>query len=166
VEQIGREKDQNQPMTKQRTGGMTAIGVLNIVFGGFGLLAALFSLLAAPTMVARISGYATSEQMSEMMLKIQGLGIFALAVSVVGLIAGIGIFWMKQWSRILSLVYAGLWILNGILSFAFPLQLSSTTGVMAARVFGLIIGMVYPIILFVLFNKPAWKTAFATEPLP
>ena len=152
-------------MKKHRTGGMTAVGVLNTVFGGFGILAGLFCLLTAHAVMSRTL---VTQDQSVVMLKVLGLGLFGLAVGIVGLIAGIGIFLMARWSRVLNLVFAGVWILNSILSFAFPVQQSTsganTAGEVFGRLLGLFLGLIYPIILLVLFNKPAWKTAFADEP--
>jgi hypothetical protein len=104
------------------------------------------------------------------MLKMLEFAFFALAVSTVGVVAGIGIFRMAAWARAVSLVYAGLWALNAGILLIFPIQ-PATPGANASaaiigHVVGICFGLSYPIILFILFQKPNWKAAFATQPTP
>jgi hypothetical protein len=162
-------------MLKKRTGGMTVIGVLNLVFGGLGIISALFEVLAALAGIRRaivIEGFmgipGISADQRAIMLKMLEFALFALAVSTVGVIAGIGIFRMRAWTRAASLIYAGLWALNaGILLF-FPVQATTPDANVSATIIGRVVGICfslsYPIILFTLFQKPNWKAAFARQP--
>ena len=164
-------------MLKERTGGMTVIGVLNLVFGGLGILSALFEVLAALVGIRRsiliegfmgIPGISGNEE--TIMLKLLEFALFALAVSTVGVIAGIGIFRMRPWARAASLIYAGLWALNAGVLLLFPVQApkpdANASATIIGHVVGICFGLSYPIILFILFQKPNWKAAFATRPTP
>lgn len=157
-------------MERQRTGGMTAIAVLNIIFGGVGILNGLYLVLGA----------------FALMLELLRLDVFAipaarlafalliLATGIVGLIAGIGIFALRPWARALSLVYGSLLIFSSALSFfAVPIIASigtydigslSADGLTRLIIFG-VIYVVFPapyaFLLYVVFYKPAWKTTFA-----
>ena len=154
---------------------MTAIGILNLVFGGLGIISALFEVLAALAGIRRgilIEGFmgipGISDDQRAIMLRMLEFGIFALAVSTVGVVAGIGIFRMAAWARAVSLVYAGLWALNAGILFLFPVQPATPdangSGTIIGRVVGICFGLSYPIILFILFQKPNWKAAFARQP--
>jgi hypothetical protein len=164
-------------MSRQRTGGMTTIGVLNIAFGAFSIIFALFGMLAALARIRRailiegfmgIPGISANEE--TLMLKMLEFALFALAVNTVGVVAGIGIFRMAAWARVVSLVYAGLWILYAGILLLFPIQAATpdanASGTIIGRVVGICFGLLYPIILFILFQKPNWKAAFATQPTP
>jgi hypothetical protein len=162
-------------MLRERTGGMTAIGVLNLVFGGFGIIFALFGILIALAGIRRgilIEGFmgipGISADKETIMLKMLEFALFALAVSTVGVVAGIGIFRMAAWARVISLVYAGLWILCTGIFLLFRVQAATpdanASGTIIGRVVGICFDFSYPIILFILFQKPNWKTAFAARP--
>lgn len=164
-------------MLRERTSGMTAIGVLNLVFGGLGIISALFEVLAALAGIRRailiegfmgIPGISTDQR--AIMLKMLEFALFALAASSVGAVAGIGILRMAAWARVVSLVYAGLWALNAGILLVFPVQAATpeadASGAVIGLVVGICFGLSYPIILFILFQKPNWKAAFATRPTP
>lgn len=164
-------------MLKERTGGMTVIGVLNLVFGGLGFISALFEVLAALAGIRRailtegfmgIPGISADKE--TIMLKMLECALFALAVSTVGVIAGIGIFRMRAWARAASLIYAGLWALNAGILLLFPVQAATpdanASATIIGHVVGICFGLAYPIILFILFQKPNWKAAFAAPPTP
>jgi hypothetical protein len=157
-------------MERQRTGGMTAIAVLNIIFGGVGILNGLYLVLGA----------------FALMLELLRLDVFAipaarlafalliLATGIVGLVAGIGIFALRPWARALSLVYGLLLIASSAISFfAVPIIASigtydigslSADGLARLIIFGVIyVGFpaLYALLLYVVFYKLAWKTTFA-----
>ena len=159
-------------MERHRTGGMTAIAVVNIFFGGLGILNGLFLVL----------GFLA------FMYELLRLGVFAfpiarlafpllvLATGIVGLIAGIGIFMLRPWARVLSLVYGGLLIVSCIGSFvAVPIIATiGTYDVGSIDAYGLVrliifsaiyvvIPVPYSLILWVIFYKSAWKTTFARD---
>ena len=157
-------------MERHRTGGMTAIAVLNIIFGGFEILKGLFHALGAIVLMLelwRVGAFDIPAGPVAFSLQL-------LATGIVGLVAGIGLFRLRSWARELSLVFAGLLILSCALSFlTLPILASigsydvgSLTSSDLARltlfvVFHAVFPMSYALLLCVVFHKPAWKTAFA-----
>ena len=89
---------------------VTAVGVLNIGMGLFGILIAvvIFGLLAGvgflvdndPTGQAILVGLGT------------GMGLFMVVVSVPDIVGGIGLLMRKRWARILLMILAALKLLN------------------------------------------------------
>jgi hypothetical protein len=154
---------------KYRTGGMTAIAVLNIVFGGIGILNGLFQLLGAI--------YLMSELLRLDVLSIPiarlAFSVLILATGSVGLIAGIAIFKLRPWARALSLVYSGLLIVSSVFSY-FAVPVIATIGtydigsISADGLTRLIIfcamyvalPVPYALLLCVVFYKPARKATF------
>ena len=100
-------------MEKDRTGGMTAMAVLNVILGGIGILNGLFLLLGALYLMSELL------RMGAFYIPIARLAfcLLILATGVVGLIAGLGIFRLRPWARALSLVYAGLLIFSSVVSY-------------------------------------------------
>lgn len=140
---------------------MTAVGVLNIVFGGIFIIT---SLIAIMMVNARLS-----QGLSDWnAIKLLGQGLLSLAVGIVGLIAGIVVLRLIFWGRIMSLIFAGMWVLYALLATFFPVSTgaSETSGAtfdIIGRVIGLLISLVYPVILYRLFQRPQWKAAFITS---
>jgi uncharacterized membrane protein (DUF2068 family) len=155
---------------RHRTGGMTAIAVLNIVFGGIGILNGLFQLLGSLTLMHELSRLGVFEiPMTRLTFS-----LLILATGIVGLIAGIGMFALRPWARALSLVYGALLISSSVFSFFIvPIiasigtyDLSSIGGYDLARliIFGMIyvvFPMPYSLLLCVVFYNPTWKATFA-----
>ena len=157
-------------MERDRTGGMTAMAVLNIILGGIGILNGLFLLLGALYLMSELL------RLGAFYIPIARLAfcLLILATGVVGLIAGLGIFRLRPWARALSLVYAGLLILSSVVSYlAVPIIATigtygigsiSADGLIRLIVFGAIyvaLPVPYSILLCVVFYKPAWKATFA-----
>jgi len=142
-------------MSNQRTGGMTAIGILNIVFGSVRGLLALFTILGGG-LVAALGSAAGEEAGTSVAAQggaIAVIGLVALVCSIMLLIAGIGVLKMKPWGRSLSLAAAALWLITSI-GQVFMLEFSVTA----------VLGMVYPAIVVGLFMTPAWRHAFSGLP--
>jgi uncharacterized membrane protein (DUF2068 family) len=157
-------------MESHRTGGMTAIAVLNIIFGGLGILNGLFNVLGSLALMHELLRLGVFE----IPMARAAFSVLTLATGIVGLIAGIGIFALRPWARALSLVYAGLLILSCVFSFfTVPILASIATynigsidahGLARLIIFSVIYVVVpvpYSLVLCVVFNKPAWKAAFA-----
>ncbi|WP_369724371.1 hypothetical protein AB8Z38_09030 [Bradyrhizobium sp. LLZ17] len=157
-------------METYRTGGMTAIAVLNVILGGIGILNGLFLLLGALYLMAELL------RLGAFYIPIARLAfcLLILATGVVGLVAGTGIFRLRSWARALSLVYAGLLFLSSALSYltvpviatigSYDMGSISTDGLVRLIIFGAIyVGfpIPYSVLLCVVFYKPAWKAAFA-----
>jgi hypothetical protein len=157
-------------MDRRRTRGMTAIAVLNILVGGLGILSGLFHLLGAVVL----------------MLELWRLGVFEIpgarfafpllvvATGVVGLIAGFGMFALRPWARALSLAFGGLLLLSAVVScLAVPIlasigayDLGSMRPYDLARLIifsvGLVISpVIYSVVLWIVFTRPTWRSAFA-----
>ena len=157
-------------MARQRTGGMTAIAVINIVSGVLGILIGLFHVLGTLVLMyelLRLGAFGIP------IIRL-ALSLLALATGIVGLIAGIGMLALRPWVRALSLVYGGLLILSTVFSF-FAVPIIATIGTynvaslsaynLARLIIFTAIYVVFPVLysltLCVVFHRPAWKAAFA-----
>jgi hypothetical protein len=155
---------------RHRTGGMTVIAVLNIIFGGLEILKGLFHALGAIVLMfelLRVGAF-------DIPLARVAFSLLLLATGIVGLIAGIGLFALRSWARTLSLVFAGLLILSCALSFLTVPILASIGSYdlgslspdnLARLIIFVALYAVFPVpyalLLWVVFHQPAWKTAFA-----
>ena len=157
-------------MEKRRTRGMTAIAVLNVVFGGLGILNGLFQLLGAFALMYELLRLGVFE----IPIARSTFSLLILTAGVVGLIAGIGMFALRPWARPWSLAFSGLLILSTVSSFFMVPIIASigTYDVGSVTAYDLVrlvifsaiyiaIPVIYAPLLFVVFYKPAWKTAFA-----
>lgn len=143
----------------KRPGGLTALAVLNFVFGGFGLLgtAAFFAIMA---IVNKAAQDGSNEEAAEAQREIAkawqevGVGFFYVimalgAVSAILLIAsGVGYLQQKRFlGRTLGNVYA-------VLSIASSLIMGAVVSSEAGGGFniGTIIGLVYPGLTLLLLN--------------
>ena len=129
------------PASGKRPGGLTALAVLNFVFGGLGAL----GLIALFGMVALVSN-AVSAAGGEA----PGVGAIyaAIALSLLGvlllILSGIGYLGQKKFlGRTLGTVYGVVSIASSIISIV---MLHSGFG------FGTIIGLVYPVLTLYLVN--------------
>lgn len=145
-------------MSNQRSGGMTTVGVLNIVFGAIG---ALFSFLlivgagflAAGSAAMVAEGGAEFQGVAEAGAAFGGIvmlvAFIALIANVVLVTSGIGVLKMKPWGRKLAIFCGGAIALLNMLSLIGGFSIFN-------------IGLaVYGGILVWLFNKPEWKAAFS-----
>jgi len=128
----------------KRPGGLTALAVLNFVFGGLGALGllAVFALLGAAHSIAAGSGHSITEA--------PGAGIiyFALLLGVVRVVllitSGVGYIGQKKFlGRTLGNAYAILGIADTAIGFA---MLHTGFGIFA------IIGLIYPVLTLILVN--------------
>lgn len=128
----------------RRPGGLTALAVLNFVFGGIAglLLIGVAALLGGAHMVARDAGHSLNE--------VPGAGLIYLAlglgaIRVICLIAsGVGYIGQKRFlGRTLGNVYAILGIADTVIGVA-----------MLHTGFGLfsLIGLIYPVLTLILVN--------------
>ncbi|HRQ72334.1 MAG TPA: hypothetical protein PLU35_04815 [Phycisphaerales bacterium] len=144
-------------MNTNRTGGMTAVAVLNFIFGGWGMLVNLLVVLGGGLLAVFGGAVAASGESGG--AAAAGAGIGLTLVGLLGLFAGLllfiggfGILKMKPWARQACLAYAGIAVIVNLAGIALL-----STG------FGLtqIIGFAYPAILAYLFlANPQWKQAF------
>ena len=157
-------------MERHRTGGMTVIAVLDIVVGGFAIIAGLsqladvYDLLRVGDIIILVARVA--------------FGLPILAAGVVGIIAGIAMLALRSSARALSLVFGGLLILTPVLLLVLmavftpliiPVLASIGTYDLSAGNRGLILfagiyvalPVSYAVVLCVAFRKPAWRATFA-----
>jgi hypothetical protein len=95
--------NQEASVERHRTGGMTAIAVLNIILGGFVILNGLFHVLGYLVLMYELLRLGVFE----IPLARLAVSLPILATGIVGLIAGIGIFRLRPWARTLSLLFGG-----------------------------------------------------------
>jgi hypothetical protein len=155
---------------RHRTGGMTAIAVLSIIMGILEILNGLFQLANALTLIYNMLQLGFFEMPTARV----AFSLLLLATGIVGLIAGIGVLALRPSARTLSLVFGGLLILSSVVSyFIVPIIASigtydigslSAEGLARLMIFSaidVVLPVPYALLLFVVFYKPAWKTAFA-----
>ena len=136
---------------------MTAVGVLNIVFGAIGALFAILIVLGGGMMAAMGAGMeAEFEGAAAGAAGMGGImaivGIVAFGASAAMLFSGIGVLGLKPWGRKLAMVCGGAWaVLNIITLFG------------GFNLFNLGFA-VYGGLLVWLFLQPDWKAAFSGQP--
>jgi hypothetical protein len=137
---------------------MTAIGILNIVFGALFSLVFLLMILGAGFMAAAGSamggdeGAAVAAGGGFLML----IGIAAFAVNLMLFISGIGVLKLAPWGRTLSIACGGL----GVVVYGASLVGGDFSYPMLAA-------LAYCVILIGLFFTPAWKATFCSgEQMP
>src|ERR1700712_4153761 len=159
-------------LEKHRTGGTTAIAILNIILGGIGILNGLFLLLGVLYLMSELLRLGAFSIPTARL----AFSLLILATGVVGLIAGTGIFRLRPWARASSLVYAGLLILSSVLSYlsvpiiatigTYDISSISADGLARLIIFSaiyVVLPVPYSLILCVVFYKPASKTIETTS---
>ena len=155
---------------------MTALAVLNIIFGGLGLFG-LFNLIillimppAPPAWMGRdyalmmsIPGYKTYAMVG---------GILQVSMGVLLLACGIGLLRLRDWARNGSMIYAAITVatvvINVVLFLAWQIPAMEAAGVSSSEVnmmrvsgsTGPVLGLVYPVVLLALLTRPMIKVQF------
>jgi hypothetical protein len=166
---------QEASVERRRTGGMTAIAVFNIVFGGLGILNGLYFFLGSFVLTSELRRLGVFE----VPVGRFAFALLVFATGVVGLIAGIGVLTLRPWARSLSLGYGALLLLSRVAYFfVVPIiaslstvDLSSfgTDDVLRLIIFSakdVVIPVIYTPILYIVFCKSTWRTAFARVERP
>jgi hypothetical protein len=148
----------------QRPTGVTVLAVLDFIGAGFWLLLAVFGFVGATFLGAFISQMASSSGGGAMGAGIGAavgiaIGIFALIGGALAALIGWGMWGLKDWARILQMVFAGI----GACFQALGILIALTH----FRVFSLMWHLV-----FLAFNaaiiwyliQPHVRAAFATQP--
>ncbi len=167
----------------QRPSAVTAFGILNIVFGGLGVLCTPMSLI-----------FLWFQRQSDLPLQrimdiTDRLFAYWVVMAVLGelsalalIAAGIGLLQLRPWARILSIAYGIFSIIVGVVGmfvnavFVFGPALSgarsggpeaagSLVGVAAGSIGG-IVGLVYPVLLLVFMTRPRIRDAFHHQEAP
>ncbi len=144
-------------MATQRTGGMTAIGVVNIVLGVIGCLFSLLLLVGGGVLAAGGGDFAAQAGGGENFgMMAQGAGLTVMVIGLVGLvtylltmISGIGVLMMRSWGRKLAMICGAVIIVVNVLS-----MISGGFGIMTIAM------LIYGGLLVGLVMKPSWKMAF------
>jgi hypothetical protein len=131
----------------KRPGGLTALAVLNFVFGGLGALGVL-ALVALLAVANKVVDEASGGEATISSAPGAGMIYLSLALSVVGIIlliaSGVGYLKLKKFlGKTLGNVYALLSIANSIVGIA-VLKLGFG--------FGTILGLIYPVLTLILLN--------------
>jgi hypothetical protein len=157
-------------VARHRTGGMTAIAVLNIILGVLEILNGLFNLAGALVLIHESLRLDVFELPAARLM----FSVLVLATGIVGIVAGIGMLALHSWARALSLVFGGLLILLAVSSYfivpiigsigTYDIRSISADGLARLIIFSLVdvaFPVSYALLLFAVFSKPSWKTAFA-----
>ena len=158
---------------QRRSGGVTTLAVLNIIFGGLGLLSLfwLIILLIMPpawmgrdyALIMSIPGYRTYSMVG---------GIFGAGMGVFLLACGIGLLRLRDWARNGSMIYAAIAIvtvvISAVLFLAWQIPAMEAAGVSSFQVdmmrvsgfTGPVLGLVYPVVLLALLTRPMIKVQF------
>ncbi len=160
---------------QKRPISVTIFGILNIGFALLGLVGLLFSMLMMSRMDVTANpvlkqmqnnpGYATWMKIS---MPLGGI------TSVLLLAAGIGLLLLQNWARIVSIGYGIYSIIGGIIggivmANVFVSMMSHTvrgpTGIvmilpLICGIFGMVIGLTYPILLIIFMTRPKIVAAF------
>jgi hypothetical protein len=149
-------------MFTQRTGGMTAVGILNIVFGSLGSLVALLAIVGGGLVAAvgaageaesagtDAEGIGAAVATGGMLVMVIGL-VYLLCMSLL-IFDGIGVLKLKPWGRTLSIACgAGIALLSGY---------SIITGEFSIMTLGM---CGYGLLLVGLFMTENWKAAFTGD---
>lgn len=166
--QVNFEGEIAQPRVARPT-SVTVFGVLNIVFGGLGLMCAPFAIFALLMPQPAQSPVYYAPGMQIFTLFSYGLG---LLMSAVLLTAGIGLLKQRRWGRQTSYFYGWFAIVWGILSLAVTIVMygsnaagssgqesAAAIGGLFGGICGGIIGLIYPVLLVVFMRKPSVTAA-------
>lgn len=141
----------------KRPGGLTALAVLNFVFGGFSALGIL-AMVAILAILNSVDGGAEMDEAKKEMAKAWqeiGIGVF-YAMMVIGalsavlmIVSGIGYLKQKKFlGRTLGNVYAVLSIVSSIIT---GMMVSAQAG--GGFNIGTIVGLIYPVLTLILLNS-------------
>ena len=140
----------------QRPTGVTILAVLAFIGAGLLVAAALFSLLG---------GMLVSTMGASRMGMLAGVGaaviaIFLLIAAAVDIVVGVGLWKLKNWARIITIVLIGIGLLGSVLSIVSPFgHMHVFFFVFLIR--RLILAAIYAWILWYLF-QPNVKQAFGS----
>jgi hypothetical protein len=160
----------------QRPKSATVFGILNIAFAAMSFVGLIFSVI-----MMRVGQSSHSMQMLKQSPVLAAWTKFTLPVgfvsAIVLLIAGIGLLTMKNWGRILSIIYGCYSLVLGVvglvLTFIFmllpmieqaqqrssPEAIGMTAGAIGGMVGG-VIGLAYPVLLLIFMTRPKLVEAF------
>ena len=159
------------PPARTRPTSLSVFGIINIVFGFFGLLCAPFGIISS-------FGQSTTSILSS-----EGFRAFTIASSLLGFILsgflltlGIGLLRMQNWARAGSAIYGWLTIAKSLVSIGVILYfiaphlshaqgagMAEAIGGIVGGVFGGLFSMIYPILLIIFMQRPIARAACGHE---
>jgi hypothetical protein len=95
--------------------GVTAIAILTWLRGSLYVLGGLM-LIGVGHFSAKLVSAVASDSFFETLLSRLGktLGIGALMIAVVYVVVGLGLWWLKNWARMATLILVTIWLLFGL----------------------------------------------------
>lgn len=139
-------------MERHRTGGMTAIAVLDIILGSLESLKGVFHTSVAIRLMSELSRLGA---FYIPWVKVVALPLLLFATGIVGLIAGIGLLALRSWARALNLVFGGLLILSSALAYlTIPILASIGTYDVGSLSSDNLARLIVFVVLYVLFPVP------------
>ncbi len=162
---------------RPRSGLVTAMAVINFVFGGLGILCGILGFLGGAFLASAGSAGSDFERELERQMRqkgvqvpggqvtsktVQTVGTIVMITSLVSLLwgagaitGGIGLIGRKNWGRILTLVLAGV---SGLLAILSLIQIGSTgaMGLLNVLIYGF-----YTVFAFVVLLNPNRAREFA-----
>jgi hypothetical protein len=151
-------------MQAQRTAGMTAVGIANIVFAAFGLALTLLGLGGAALALGLdlrqklIDGRVDFELVQKLALPTLAISASA-AMDAILLLSGIRVLQLAPRARTYCLVWAGLAIAAGVLDSGWLALHSGGWQILMLPI--ALLSPAYGVLLIVLFRRSRWKQAFA-----
>lgn len=170
-----------------RPTAVTVIAVIGIVFAILGICCGGFGLLGSALTESMMGASPAGEQdINRQMMNIPGMDRYNLFSSVIAIILGflliigsIGSLMMAGWARGLMVFYAMFAILANVgstiiyFTMLFPEQQKIAANNPGAQAYlvgsyfglgcGMIIGLIYPIAVLLIMNKPEIKSAFENK---
>jgi hypothetical protein len=151
-----------------RSGGVTAVAIVNFVLGGLAILCGLLGFLGG----AVLSGASTltKEMEAEMKKKgvevksgeLQSAGTKAMIQSLVSLawgagaiVGGVGLIGRKQWGRSIALILAGVAVLMGLFAL-YQMFAESFMNILSLLIYG-----GYAALVFIILMKPESQAEFS-----
>ena len=151
--------------TVEKPTSVTVFGILNIVFGGLGLLCTPFGLLVGVAAIQK-----TMEATAAYKMWTLASGIVGIGFSIWLLVLGIGLVTMKRWARGGSVIYACVVIIWNIIGVGMSIAAVSLKwitvpeaglpGFIGGTVGGMCGGLIYPVLLLIFMQTARVKQAF------
>jgi hypothetical protein len=165
MEDLGQEPVILPPQVIEKPTSVTVFGLLNIVFGGLGLICTSSLIIGLPFFADKLSQ--TEITVVDKISFIVGIGL-----SIWELTLGIGLLKLKRWARRGTVIYAScdiIWVLLGIGMSIFYLStgrmnLSDNNmpgyNIYIGQSCGMIIPLIYPILLLIFMQTNKVKEVF------
>ena len=151
MEHINDLSSQVAPPYKDRSAGLIAFGIIEILIGG------LFALFVPLMLLGQVLSAKQTGAEPQYQMLITPVAIYG-AAAVILIVLGIGSIRVRRWARALSLIVAWSWLLIGAIAVVFMAimfprilnQASPSAGELpAARTIGVIIGLLFFAVFFV-----------------